>query len=125
MVPKLSKPTMPTSLTTLTTLDALRALYPAPKKRVVLKQLDALDAHCQRFIALSPFVVVASAGDAGRLDASPRGGAPGFVAVADAHTLLIPDAPGNNRLDTLQNIVITGQEAAAVPDSRRGRDAAR
>ena len=92
-----------------TTLDALRALYPAPKERAVLKQLDALDAHCQRFIALSPFVVVASAGDAGRQDASPRGGAPGFVAVADAHTLLIPDAPGNNRLDTLENIVITGQ----------------
>jgi uncharacterized protein len=56
-------------------------------------------------------VVVASAGAAGEggvLDASPRGGAPGFVKVPDAHTLLIPDAPGNNRLDTLENIVATG-----------------
>jgi PPOX class probable FMN-dependent enzyme len=74
----------------------------------VRKQLTALDVHCQRFIGLSPFVVLATAGAAGALDASPRGGAPGFVQCLDAHTLLIPDAPGNNRLDTLENIVATG-----------------
>jgi len=90
-------------------LAQLRALYPTPKERSLKKQIDALDAHCLRFIALSPFVVVASSGDANALDASPRGGAPGFVRAVDAHTLLIPDAPGNNRLDTLENIVATGR----------------
>ena len=84
-------------------LQALRALYPAPGERALRKQLDALDAHCARFIALSPFVVLATGRDA--LDASPRGGAPGFVRQIDAHTLLIPDAPGNQRLYSLSNIV--------------------
>jgi PPOX class probable FMN-dependent enzyme len=88
---------------------ALRALYPEPSQRALRKQLQALDPHCANFIALSPFVVLASADAAGRLDASPRGGAPGFVYMADAHTLLIPDAPGNHRLDTLSNIVATGR----------------
>jgi PPOX class probable FMN-dependent enzyme len=54
-------------------------------------------------------VVVASAGATGAMDASPRGGAPGFVKVLDEHTLLIPDAPGNNRLDSLENVVATGR----------------
>ena len=64
--------------------------------------------HCRRFIALSPFVVIAS-GDAGAsLDASPRGGEPGFVRIVSDKTLLIPDSPGNNRLDTLSNIIATG-----------------
>ena len=90
-------------------LDQLRALYPAPQERSLKKQLGALDAHCLRFIALSPFIVIASSGEANALDASPRGGAPGFVRALDAHTLLIPDAPGNNRLDTLENIVATGR----------------
>jgi len=90
-------------------LQDLRALYAAPKERAVKKQLSALDRHCLRFIALSPFVVVATAGAEGAQDASPRGGAPGFVHCPDPHTLLIPDAPGNNRLDTLENIVATGQ----------------
>jgi PPOX class probable FMN-dependent enzyme len=90
-------------------LDALRRLYPAPKERALKKQLDHLDVHCQRFIALSPYLVLASGGGSGALDASPRGGAPGFVHVVDRHTLLIPDAPGNNRLDTLQNVASTGR----------------
>lgn len=93
----------------ISTTDALRAFYAAPKERAVRKQLTALDPHCMRFIGLSPFVVLATADSAGRQDASPRGGAPGFVQVLDAHTLLIGDAPGNNRLDTLENIVATGQ----------------
>lgn len=92
-----------------TTLEALRALHAAPKERAVRKQLAALDVHCMRFVGLSPFVVIATHGVDGRADASPRGGAPGFIRVIDAHTLLIPDAPGNNRLDTLENIVATGQ----------------
>ena len=90
-------------------LDKLRALYAAPKERAVKKQLAALDVHCRRFVELSPFVVVASSSTAGAMDASPRGGPPGFVKAPDAKTLLIPDAPGNNRLDTLENIIGTGR----------------
>jgi len=92
-----------------TTLESLRALYPAPKERAVRKELQHLDVHCRRFIALSPFVVLASSGAERAMDASPRGGLPGFVKAPDEHTLLIPDAPGNHRLDTLENIVATGR----------------
>jgi uncharacterized protein len=91
------------------TLDELRALYPQPEERAVRKEIAALDVHCRRFIALSPFVVLASSDSTHRMDASPRGGAPGFVQVTNAGDLLLPDAPGNRRLDTLQNIVGTGQ----------------
>lgn len=89
-------------------LDALRALYPPAKERSLRKQLSALDGHCRRFVELSPFVVLSSRGADGSVDASPRGGDPGFVRVVDDHTLLIPDATGNNRLDTLENLVATG-----------------
>jgi PPOX class probable FMN-dependent enzyme len=91
--------------------DDLRGRYPAPSERSLRKQLDHLDVHCRRFIELSPFVVVASVapGDDGLPDASPRGGAPGFVKVRDPTTLLLPDAPGNNRLDTLSNVAATGR----------------
>lgn len=91
------------------TIEQLRGLYAPAKERAVKKQLSALDAHCHRFIALSPFVVLSSIGLDQILDASPRGGAPGFVKSVDAHTLLIPDSPGNNRLDTLENIIHTGK----------------
>ena len=101
--------TSPNPSHTLSSLQALRALYPAPKERAVRKELDRIDPHCRRFIELSPFVVLASTGADGALDASPRGGAPGFVKAPDEHTLLIPDAPGNHRLDTLENIVATGR----------------
>jgi PPOX class probable FMN-dependent enzyme len=85
-------------------IPELRALYAAPTERAQRKEIRHLDRHCRRFIALSPFVVLASADDSDRCDASPRGGDPGFVKVVDNTTLLIPDAPGNNRLDTLHNI---------------------
>jgi uncharacterized protein len=94
------------------TLQQLREIYVPATGRAVQKQIDHLDVHCRNFVALSPFVVVASgaAADAGgAMDASPRGGAPGFIKTPDAHTLLIPDAPGNNRLDTLENIVSNPQ----------------
>lgn len=93
----------------ITSLDALRDLYALPRERSVKKELRLLDAHCTRFIGLSPLVVIASSGADGAMDASPRGGQPGFVRVLGSHTLLIPDAPGNNRLDTLENIVQTSQ----------------
>jgi PPOX class probable FMN-dependent enzyme len=86
-------------------MEALRALYRAPSERAVKKQLERLDEHCRRFISLSPFLVMASADAEGRVDASPRGGDPGFVKVLDERTVLIPDAPGNNRLDSMQNLV--------------------
>jgi len=91
------------------TFERLRALYPDPKERAVRKQLVMLDPHCRRFIELSPFVVVASGSAARAMDASPRGGLPGFVKALDERTLLIPDAPGNNRLDSLLNIIATGR----------------
>jgi uncharacterized protein len=89
------------------TLESLRALYRQPTERAIRKQLDHLDVHCRRFISLSPLLVMASSNAAGGLDASPRGGEPGFVKVIDEHTFLIPDAPGNNRLDSLENVVST------------------
>ena len=93
-----------------TALDTpLDTLYAAPLERAVRKQLDRLDRHCRRFIALSPFVVLATGDSAHQLDASPRGGEPGFVKVTADGQLLIPDAPGNNRLDSLRNIGQTGQ----------------
>ena len=89
-------------------IEALRRVYSEAKGRAVQKQIDHVDVHCARFIGLSPFVVLASVDGQGAMDASPRGGAPGFVRVADARTLLIPDSSGNNRLDTLTNIIATG-----------------
>lgn len=86
---------------------ALRQLYPQPKERAVKKQLNRLDRHCVRFIELSPFAVIATG--SGDMDASPRGGEPGFVKVVDEQTLWIPDSPGNNRLDSLTNIIATGR----------------
>lgn len=88
------------------TRDQLRALYAQPGERAVRKQLPRLDVHMTRFITLSPFCVVASAGPQGQLlDASPRGGAPGFAKVGDPSTVLLPDSGGNNRLDTLENLL--------------------
>ncbi|MGE3348083.1 MAG: pyridoxamine 5'-phosphate oxidase family protein [Ramlibacter sp.] len=95
-------------MNTLTSPDALRALYDPVRERSAAKELKQLDVHATRFISLSPFVTLATGGLDG-MDASPRGGEPGFVKVLDAHTLLIPDSPGNNRLDTLQNILHTPQ----------------
>lgn len=91
------------------TLDGLRQLYPAPTPRAVKKQIDHLDPHCRAFIAHSPFLVLASSDADHHLDASPRGGEPGFVKVDADGALLIPDAPGNNRLDSYENIVATGR----------------
>ncbi len=90
----------------ITNLEQLRSLYAQPAERAVRKQLDHLDAHCQRFIALSPLCVLASSGaDGGMLDASPRGGLPGFVKVQGSTHLLLPDAGGNNRLDSISNLL--------------------
>jgi PPOX class probable FMN-dependent enzyme len=91
------------------TLDELRTHYAAPQERACRKEIGSLDRHCRAFIALSPFLVLSTTNAQHQLDASPRGGAPGFVKVNADGQLLIPDAPGNNRLDSFENIVATGQ----------------
>lgn len=83
----------------------LRALHAPPSDLVKRKCVDRLDRHCRDFIALSPFLVLGTANAAGKADVSPRGDPPGFVKVLDERTLLIPDRPGNNLLDSLSNIV--------------------
>jgi uncharacterized protein len=93
----------------ITTLPALRELYAAVNPRSTLKELPELDVHAERLISLSPFMVISSYGADGRADTSPRGGDAGFVKIVDANTLLIADSPGNNRLDSLENIIATGQ----------------
>lgn len=85
--------------------DGLRAIYGTPGNLAAGKQLDRLDVHARRFVALSPFLVISSQGPDGLGDVSPKGDAPGFVQVLDDRTLLIPDRPGNNRLDTLSNLM--------------------
>jgi uncharacterized protein len=85
--------------------EELRRLYKQPKERTLRKELDHLDAHCRRFISVSPFVVLATTNPDGTADATPRGGDPGWVVVEDDRTLLLPDRPGNNRLDSLANVV--------------------
>ena len=91
------------------TTDQLRALYKDPSERAVLKELTYVDPHIQRFISLSPFLVISSGDQHHQMDCSPRGGEAGFVKVLDEKTILIPDSPGNNRLDTLTNIIATSQ----------------
>ena len=93
----------------ITSLSALRKLYPAPLERAVKKQIGSLDIHCRRFIELSPFLLLATSDAKHNMDASPRGGAPGFVKVDASGALLIPDFPGNSRLDSFENIVSTGK----------------
>jgi hypothetical protein len=88
----------------ITSVAALEALYGAPAGAAVEKEVDFLHPHYQAMIAVSPFVVLATTGPEG-VDTSPRGDAPGFVAVQDEKTLLIPDRRGNNRVDSLRNII--------------------
>src|SRR6476661_7276675 len=83
----------------------LRGLYQQPMGLAVLKQLDRLDAHCRNFLAHSPFAVIGSTRPGRGTDVSPRGDGPGFARVLDDHTIAIPDRPGNNRLDTMSNIM--------------------
>lgn len=95
------------------TLQDLRAYFGQPQERAVKKEIPFLDKHSLDFIRLSPFVVLASSDAEHNMDASPRGGAPGFVKVSQSGELLIPEAPGNNRIDTLQNVFIT-QKAGLI-----------
>ena len=85
--------------------ERLREIYGTPSERSLKKQLSHFDRHCRAFIARSPFLVIASSDPSGRCDASPKGDAPGFVQVLDDETLLIPDRLGNNRVDTIGNLL--------------------
>lgn len=84
---------------------ALRALYGEPDDLPIRKVLPRLDAHCRQFIAAAPFFVLATHDDMGRCDASPRGDKPGFVEVLDDGHLFLADKPGNDRIDSLMNIL--------------------
>ena len=88
----------------ITTLEQLKAIYGEPVGNSLVKELDHVSDHYRAFIEASPFVVLATAGPEG-LDCTPRGDPPGFVRVVDRNTLMLPDRRGNNRVDSLRNLV--------------------
>ncbi len=88
----------------ITTESRLREIYGPPIPRSAAKVIGHLDGHCRAFITACPFVLVAT-GDGDRLDVSPKGDRPGFVVVEDDRHLLIPDWPGNSRIDGMRNIL--------------------
>jgi PPOX class probable FMN-dependent enzyme len=92
----------------ITSLAELEALYGQPSGAAVAKEIDHLNGPYRAFLEKAPFVAIASAGSEG-LDCTPRGDPAGFVRVVDDRTILIPDRRGNNRIDTLRNIVETGR----------------
>lgn len=89
---------------TLSTIEELEALYGFPIETALVKEIDYISDHYRQFIEASPFLVLSSVGPEG-LDSSPRGDPAGFVEIKDEKTVLIPDRRGNNRIDTLRNIV--------------------
>lgn len=89
---------------TITSVEQLEEIYGKPTDRAIGKEIAFLNEDYQAFVKASPLVMLASVGDDGT-DCSPRGDLPGFVKVIDERTVAIPDRPGNNRLDNLQNIV--------------------
>jgi len=88
-----------------TSEEELRSLVGKPSELAIRKEIAYLDAHCRAFIARSPFVLIATSGASGRADVSPKGDPPGFVQVLDEHRLVIPDRPGNRRLDGMRNLL--------------------
>jgi PPOX class probable FMN-dependent enzyme len=88
----------------ITTEARLREIYGPANPRSLAKEITRLDAHCRAFIAASPFLLMATS-DGTRLDVSPKGDLPGFAVVEDDSHLLIPDWPGNSRIDGLRNIL--------------------
>ena len=92
-----------------TTIEQLRTMFRAPSALVANKEQDHIDAATGSFIERCPFVLVGTVGGDGTADVSPRGGPSGFIRVIDDTHIAIADLPGNNRLDTLENIVTNGQ----------------
>jgi PPOX class probable FMN-dependent enzyme len=89
----------------LTTIEQLETIYGEPHERSLRKEIPYVNEDYRAFIELAPFAVLATAGPEG-LDCSPRGDAPGFVRIIDEKTLAIPDRVGNNRIDSLRNIIV-------------------
>ena len=96
-------------MTSVQALEDLRTSYGPPTALAAKKDMGRIDAHARAFIERSPFVVVSTAREDGWPEASPRGDAPGFVAVEGERRLLLPDRPGNNRLHSLGNVVEDGR----------------
>ena len=90
----------------ITTRDELRRVYKPASENSLRKELKALDGHSVSFIGRSPFVLIGTSDGKGHADVTPKGDRPGFVAVLDNRTIAIPDRPGNNRLDTLENLLV-------------------
>ncbi len=90
------------------TVEELEAIYGLPKESSTAKEIDWISAEYRALIEASPFAVLATSGPEG-LDCSPRGDKPGFVRIQDERTLLLPDRRGNNRVDSLRNIVRDGR----------------
>lgn len=90
---------------TITDEQSLRNLFPATHGLAIQKCQSSLDKHAQAFIKRSPFVCIGTQDLDGKADVSPRGDPVGFVKILDQHTLAIPDRPGNNRIDSLTNII--------------------
>jgi uncharacterized protein len=88
-----------------TSPDALRDIMGSPEVPALKKQIDFLDDHCRRFIALAPLLFISSSNAAGLCDVSPKGDVPGFVRVLSEKLLAIPERPGNRRTDTMRNIL--------------------
>tara|TARA_R110002073_G_scaffold313380_3_gene485312 strand:- start:21966 stop:22583 length:618 start_codon:yes stop_codon:yes gene_type:complete len=93
----------------ITSIEKLREIYGFPKGRAKDKVLTSLEKHAIHFLSKSPFLLLSTVSNNGKMDISPRGGNPGFVKVSDTNTLLIPDAKGNNRIDSFSNIIETGR----------------
>jgi PPOX class probable FMN-dependent enzyme len=92
----------------ITSVDQLRELYDFPRGRAKDKVLNSLEKHSINFISKSPFLLLSTISKDGKMDVSPRGGTPGFVKISESRELLIPDAKGNNRMDSFTNIIETG-----------------
>jgi len=90
--------------TTVTAEATLREIIGPKMPLAIEKEMPRLDHHCRNFIALSPFLCIGTMGPDGKADVSPRGDPPGFVKVLDDRTILIPDRPGNRRVDSMTNI---------------------
>jgi len=95
-------------MTTISTIAELEALYGQPGEAALVKVTDRVIPEYAAFIAASPFVALATCGQEG-LDCSPRGDLPGFVRIVDDRTLMLPDRRGNNRIDSLRNIIEDGR----------------
>ena len=87
------------------THDDLSAGSKPPSDAAANKVIDHIDVHCEKFIGAAPFVAIGTRGRHGWMDVSPKGDPAGFVQVLDPHTLVIPDRLGNNRHDTLHNLI--------------------